>query len=54
MEDEKKPKLEIRGESDMDKLNRFLITLAESRVGYRRKILMLKKYVDIVTGEKED
>lgn len=40
-------------ETDLDKLNRFLITVAESEVGIRRKVLMIKKFLDIL-GEKED
>jgi len=46
-------KSEVVPESNMDKLNRFLINIAESDAGYRRKVLMLKKFVDIATQEKE-
>lgn len=41
-------------ETDMDKLNRFLITVANTDgVGIRRKILMIKKFLDVL-GDKED
>ena len=41
-------------ETDMDKLNRFLITLANTDdVSIRRKILMIKKFLDVL-GDKED
>jgi hypothetical protein len=41
-------------ETDMDKLNRFLITVANTeRVGIRRKILMIKKFLEVL-GNKED
>jgi len=42
-----KVKLEVKPEVDNDKLNRLLLELHGSRVGYRRKILMLKKFVDM-------
>lgn len=48
-----KDKAEVYPETDMDKLNRFLITVAESNVGIRRKILMIKKFLDLI-DEKED
>ena len=49
-------KAETVPETDMDKLNRLLITVAETDAGYRRKIMMLKKFVDIATEQmnKED
>ena len=41
-------------ETDMDKLNRFLITVANTeKVGIRRKILMIKKFLEVL-GNKED
>lgn len=53
-----KVKLEIKPEMDNDKLNRLLLELHGSRGGYRRKILMLKKFVDIayehLQHKKED
>ena len=42
-----KPKLDVKPETDSDKLDRFLLELHGSGVGYRRKIMMLKKFVDI-------
>lgn len=48
------PALTTPIESDMDKLNRFLITVANTeRVGIRHKILMIKKFIDVL-GNKED
>lgn len=47
-------KSEVVPETEMDKLNRFLLNVAHSNVGYRRKLLMVKKFIDIATGEKED
>lgn len=41
-------------ESDMDKLNRFLINIAnDEKIGIRRKILTIKKFLDVL-GDKED
>ena len=40
-------------ETDLDKLDRFLITVSESEVGIRRKILMLNKFIEAL-GKKED
>ena len=49
-----KPKISIVPETDMDKLNRFLITVANTDgVGIRRKILIIKKFLDVL-GDKED
>ena len=39
-------------ETDLDKLDRFLITVSESEVGIRRKILMLNKFIEAL-GRKE-
>jgi len=51
-------KLEVKPEMDNDKLDRLLLELHGSRAGYRRKILMLKKFVDIawehLQHKKED
>ena len=53
-----KEKLEVKPEMDNDKLDRLLLELHGSRAGYRRKILMLKKFVDIawehLQHKKED
>lgn len=39
-------------ETDMDKLNRFLITVANTNdIGIRRKILMIKKFLEVL-GDK--
>lgn len=39
-------------ETDMDKLNRFLITVANTEgIGIRRKILMIKKFLEVL-GDK--
>jgi hypothetical protein len=39
-------------ETDMDKLNRFLITVANTDgVGIRRKILIIKKFLEVL-GDK--
>ena len=40
-------------ETDLDKLNRFLITIGSAEIGIRRKILMVKKFIDVL-GYKED
>jgi len=48
------PRLVIIPESDMDKLNRFLITVANTDgVGIRRKVVMIKKFLEVL-GDKED
>jgi hypothetical protein len=52
----KKPKPTVSEviETDMDKLNRFLITVANTEnVGIRRKIIMIKKFLEVL-GNKED
>lgn len=40
-------------ETDLEKLDRFLITVSESEIGIRRKLLMLNKFIETL-GEKED
>lgn len=41
-------------ETDMDKLNRFLITLANTDdVSIRHKILMIKKFLEVL-GDKDN
>jgi len=45
---EKLPEYErvIVPETDLEKLNRFLITVSMSEVGIRRKLLMLNKFIE--------
>lgn len=41
-------------ETDMDKLNRFLINIGnDEKIGIRRKIVIIKKFLDVL-GDKED
>jgi len=50
----KKPIVSEVIETDMDKLNRFLITMANTeKVSIRRKILTIKKFLEVL-GNKED
>lgn len=43
----------VTNETDLEKLDRFLITVSESKVDIRRKILMLNKFIEAL-GKKED
>jgi len=43
----------ITNETDLEKLDRFLITVSESKFDIRRKILMLNKFIEAL-GKKED
>ena len=40
-------------ETDLEKLDRFLITVSEAEVGIRRKLLMINKFIETL-DEKED
>jgi len=46
-------KLVVTPETEVEKLDRFLITVSESKVDIRRKILMLNKFIEAL-GKKED
>lgn len=47
-----KSKSSVVPETDMDKLNRFLINIAHmDRVGIRRKILIIEKFIEVMLKE---
>ena len=48
-----KSKAVVVPETDLEKLDRFLITVSKSEAGIRRKILMLNKFIEAL-GRKED
>jgi hypothetical protein len=45
---------EVEGDMNhVDSFNKLLIEVAESDAGYRRKLALLKKYIDVITKKDE-